>query len=178
VLSIEVIDVAPTNLTYSTPNIFTIDQTISDLVPTISGGAVVNYSIEPTLPNGLSFDEATGIISGTPTELSAATDYTVTATNSGGNTSFVLSIEVIEPLSIDDNVKSGFVIYPNPFLNSINVIHSFGRVNYALYSLDGKLIQNGILESSELLMPELPAGTYLLQLETEGKIQNFKIIKK
>ncbi|UPQ77900.1 putative Ig domain-containing protein [Flavobacterium azooxidireducens] len=178
ILSIEVIDVAPSSLTYSTPNVYTINEAISNLVPTISGGAVLNYSIEPSLPNGLSFDESTGIISGTPTELSSATNYTVTATNSGGSTNFMLSIEVIEPLSIDDALKSGFVLYPNPFESSINVIHSFGRVNYTLYSLDGKLIRNGILDSSELVMPELPNGTYLLQLETEGKIQNFKIIKK
>ncbi|WP_290860090.1 CotH kinase family protein, partial [Flavobacterium sp.] len=102
VLSIAVIDQAPMSLTYSTPNIFTIDEAITDLIPTISGGAVLDYSIEPSLPNGLSFNTASGIISGTPTELSAATNYTVTASNSGGSTSFVLSIAVIDqaPMSL------------------------------------------------------------------------------
>lgn len=47
---------------------------------TNTGGAVTQYSITPTLPTGLSFDATTGLISGTPTVTSAATDYTITAT--------------------------------------------------------------------------------------------------
>ncbi len=178
VLSIEVIDVAPSALTYATPNIYTINEAIADLIPAISGGTVLEYAIEPALPDGLSFDEVTGIISGTPTELSPATDYTVTATNSGGSTTFVLSIEVIEPMSVYDPLKSDFVIYPNPFETSITVRHNLGKVNYTLLSLEGKLIRKGILESTELPMPELSTGTYLLRLEANGEIQHFKLIKK
>jgi hypothetical protein len=95
VLSIEIIDAAPSSLSYSTPNVFTIDETIMDLQPTVSGENLV-FSIVPSLPNGLSFDTATGIISGTPTALQSPTDYEVTATNSGGSTSFTLSIEIID----------------------------------------------------------------------------------
>ena len=178
VLSIEVIDVAPSALTYATPNVYTINEAIADLIPAISGGTVLEYAIEPALPDGLSFDEVTGIISGTPTELSPATDYTVTATNSGGSTTFVLSIEVIEPMSVYDPLKSDFVIYPNPFETSITVRHNLGKVNYTLLSLEGKLIRKGILESTELPMPELSTGTYLLRLEANGEIQHFKLIKK
>ncbi|HQX04823.1 MAG TPA: CotH kinase family protein, partial [Flavobacterium sp.] len=82
-------------LQYNTPNVFTIGTTITALSPTVVAN-VDSYSIVPSLPNGLSFDESTGIISGTPTELSPATDYEVTATNSGGSTSFTLSIEIID----------------------------------------------------------------------------------
>ena len=175
-LSIEIIDSAPTNLSYSTPNVFIIDEAITNLVPMVSGENL-EFSIVPSLPNGLSFDESTGIISGTPTELSATTNYTVTASNSGGSTSFVLSIEVIAPLSIDDVSKSNFVIYPNPFKNSIHVTHSFERVKYTVHSADGKLIKKGILESFQILMPELPSGLYLLNLESDEKTQIFKIVK-
>ncbi|NMH23801.1 putative Ig domain-containing protein, partial [Flavobacterium solisilvae] len=94
-LSIAVIDVAPTLLSYATPNVFTIDEIIANLQPTVSGENLV-FSIVPSLPNGLSFDTITGIISGTPTVLQSATDYEVTATNSGGNISFTLSIEIID----------------------------------------------------------------------------------
>ncbi|NMH23774.1 putative Ig domain-containing protein, partial [Flavobacterium solisilvae] len=94
-LSIAVIDVAPTLLSYATPNVFTIDEIITNLQPTVSGENLV-FSIVPSLPNGLSFDTTTGIISGTPTVLQSATDYEVTATNSGGSVSFVLSIEIID----------------------------------------------------------------------------------
>jgi hypothetical protein len=66
---------------------------ISTLTPSVSG-YVAYYSISPALPTGLSFDTSTGEISGTPTELSAATTYTVTAHNSGGTSETTISIEV------------------------------------------------------------------------------------
>ncbi|SHN37867.1 cadherin-like beta sandwich domain-containing protein, partial [Mucilaginibacter sp. OK098] len=46
------------------------------------------------LPAGLNFDENTGIISGTPTAASPATNYTVTAYNSSGSTFATLNIKV------------------------------------------------------------------------------------
>jgi len=42
------------------------------------------YFVSPALPAGLSMANGTGIISGTPTALSPATNYTITAYNSGG----------------------------------------------------------------------------------------------
>ncbi|MFN8273797.1 MAG: putative Ig domain-containing protein [Flavobacteriaceae bacterium] len=46
------------------------------------------------MPVGLSFNTNSGVISGTPTAVSATAIYTVTATNSGGSTSFGISITV------------------------------------------------------------------------------------
>jgi riboflavin transporter FmnP len=111
ILSIEIIDSAPTTLSYTTPNVFIIDETITNLVPMVSGENL-EFSILPSLPNGLSFDETTGIISGTPTELSQATDYEVTATNSGGSTSFILSIEIIDsaPTTLSYTTPNVFII--------------------------------------------------------------------
>lgn len=50
------------------------------------------YSISPALPSGLTFDSATGTISGTPTAPSPATIYTITAANGAGSGSTTLSI--------------------------------------------------------------------------------------
>src|SRR5690606_12113851 len=44
-------------------------------------GSSPAYSISPALPAGLSFNTSTGAISGTPTVVSAAQNYTVTASN-------------------------------------------------------------------------------------------------
>ena len=57
-----------------------VESGITDIVPTIEGTALI-YSIEPVLENGLSFDNATGIISGTPSSVSN-TSHVVTVTNS------------------------------------------------------------------------------------------------
>lgn len=53
------------------------------------------YTISGTLPAGLFFDKYSGAITGTPTALQAATNYTVTATNGGGSSSFVVSIAIV-----------------------------------------------------------------------------------
>lgn len=66
-----------------------------------SGGSVTSYSISPALPSGLSFSTVTGLISGTPTALSSATNYTITArrvdANNGASSSdsAVFNLEVV-----------------------------------------------------------------------------------
>jgi hypothetical protein len=75
-------------LSYNSPNVFTRNTAIANLNPSVSGGAVISYSVSPALPSGLSLNTATGVISGTPTVVSANATYTVTATNSGGFTTF------------------------------------------------------------------------------------------
>lgn len=88
-------DNLPSNLVYSqNPASYSFKEQIIDNVPSSTGGAVTTYSISPALPAGLVLDTATGIISGTPTVLSSATNYTVTATNTGGSLAINLTISV------------------------------------------------------------------------------------
>ena len=64
--------------------------------PSVSGGEVVSWTVSPTLPTGLSIDATTGTISGSPVSLSSPASYTVTATNTGGSATAVLTIEVLK----------------------------------------------------------------------------------
>ena len=84
--------VAPSGLSYANIN-GTEGTAISNVIPTVTG-TVASYSIEPTLPAGLSIDPTTGVISGTPTATAASAIYTVRATNEGGNTSATLTVVV------------------------------------------------------------------------------------
>jgi N-acetylneuraminic acid mutarotase len=59
-----------------------------------SGGAITQCTVSPPLPAGLSLDPKTCTISGTPTEVTHATVFTITATNSGGSTTTRIEIEV------------------------------------------------------------------------------------
>ena len=52
------------------------------------------YYISPALPSGLIFNNATGVISGTPTAASSATNYTITAYNSKGSAKAIVNITV------------------------------------------------------------------------------------
>jgi len=54
------------------------------------------YTISPLPPAGLSLSTRTGVISGTPTTASPATNYTVTATNSSGSSMATVNIKVLQ----------------------------------------------------------------------------------
>jgi hypothetical protein len=59
-----------------------------------SGDAASSYSIAPALPAGLSFNTSTGLITGTPTSVSAQTTYTITATNAAGSSTDTFALAV------------------------------------------------------------------------------------
>jgi hypothetical protein len=100
VLSITVNDATPTSLAYLiNPAIYIQGTAIPANNPTSSGGAVVSYSVLPALPAGLTLNPVTGIISGTPTAVTPASNYSVTATNTGDSTSTLLSITVVSTAS-------------------------------------------------------------------------------
>lgn len=84
---------APGNLSYTSPQTFSTGTAITALSPTVTG-TVSAYSVSPALPAGLTLNTTTGQISGTPTAVSPAANYTVTAQNATGSTTFALSITV------------------------------------------------------------------------------------
>ena len=93
-LNITVNDVPPSTLRYSAnPVTYTKGLSIASNNPSSGGGAVVSYSIFRTrLPPIL--NPSNGVISGTPTVIAPVTNYTVTATNSGGSTTVGLNVTV------------------------------------------------------------------------------------
>ena len=83
-----------------------LNSAMDPLVPITAGGDITSWAIYPALPLGLEFDgimpgrstSETGTISGTPTELSSATLYTIWAnnSNSGQSGTFQLTLGVLE----------------------------------------------------------------------------------
>jgi sugar lactone lactonase YvrE len=71
---------------------------------------ISGYNISPALPAGLSFDGATGAISGTPTAVSPATNYTITAYNNLGSSSATVSITV-QPQAVITFQPLPFAVY-------------------------------------------------------------------
>src|ERR1700754_4683519 len=63
----------PTIVYIPATNTYTVGTPISTLSPTVLTGAPTSYSISAPLPAGLSFNTSTGVITGTPTAISATT---------------------------------------------------------------------------------------------------------
>jgi hypothetical protein len=95
VISISIIVIPPSNLSYGTTTLNLIkDVTMTAITPTASGSPVSSYSVSPSLPAGLNLNSTSGVINGTPTTVQSNITYTITATNSAGSTTINLSIGV------------------------------------------------------------------------------------
>ena len=92
----------------------TLYHTMTTITATTTGGTPTSWGIHPALPSGLTFNAATGAISGTPEVLQTTTvTYTVWANNSGGSFSDQINITVNDhppvPLNhFGDNITLNF----------------------------------------------------------------------
>jgi hypothetical protein len=94
VVSITVVLPAPSQLLYPQTTIYaTPGISITPLTPSVSG-TVKSYSSSPALPAGLTLDQTTGTISGTPTVAAPKTTYIISASNSGGSATAQITITV------------------------------------------------------------------------------------
>jgi len=123
VLSVTVNDQPPSALSYAIGSAaYTIGMPITANDPTNSGGSVASYSVSPAVPAGLSLSTITGIISGDPTAVTAAANYTVTATNSGGSTTATLTIAVnAVPVPTSPAAPAGLVYSPGNAVYTVGV---------------------------------------------------------
>ena len=90
--------VQPSSLSYPSFNgVLTLNAEFTSPYPSVNG-LNVTYSITPELPNGLSLNQDTGLISGKGEVLSDSTTYTVSASNIGGSTETVISLSVVKAI--------------------------------------------------------------------------------
>ncbi len=144
-LVITVSDLAPTALAYATSTvIYTVGNAIVPNAPSHAGGAVVSYTVTPSLPPGLSLDALTGVISGTPSLSTTTATYTVTATNSGGSTTADLTI------TVNDLAPSGLAYATNPAIYTVGTAIA-----------DNVPTHSGGAVTAYSVSPVLPAGLSL-----------------
>jgi len=104
---------------------------------------VSGYEIDKPLPPGLYFDTGTGIITGTPAAASPPTDYTITAYNTGGASSFTIQITVNEVLQAPNIGYVSPQVYSEfKTITPLSPINSGGAVT-STYTID-KLLPSGL----------------------------------
>ena len=64
-----------------------------------TGGVVDKYSISPQPAKGLIFNSATGLLTGKPEVVTAATQYSITGTNTAGSATQHFTLTVAQPLA-------------------------------------------------------------------------------
>src|SRR5262249_49639958 len=68
--------------------------------PAVTGGTPTAFDVTPPLPQGLTLDSQSGVISGVSFVASPQTTYVVKASNSDGFVTQSITIEIIEPATV------------------------------------------------------------------------------
>ena len=97
---------------------------------------------------------------------------------------YVSSGKYDRTVSVIENPKQTFVLYPNPTNNSVTVknICSLPILAYSITSLNGQNLINSsapnINNSIQIDFSHFPSGIYFLNLNCESNILTYKIIKE
>ena len=132
----------------------------------------------PAIPAGLTFNNATGLLSGTPT-LSTSFTFRVIASAGGCPTAPNLYSLVINPspaTAIDNSLANLVKVSPNPSNGDFNV--DFGTINMAkssvrVYDAQGKVVFTSENNSNlmTISLDKFANGIYLMEVETsKGRV--------
>ncbi len=145
-VTVQVVEEPPYNVTYSPASmVCTRETACTSVAPTASGDPVTSYSISPSLPSGLTINNTTGVISGTPHAGLDARPFTVYASNPGGTgtTTFNLTVVDFPPTNLVYSPSSQVCALNNPNCQFARPTNSGGVI------------------TKYTVAPALPSGLYL-----------------
>jgi len=160
-------------VSYTSPQIYVVNQSIKPLTPTISG-TVTAFSVSPALPTGLTLNTMTGTISGTPTLAAPPTDYTITAMNTYGASTTTLHFSVgavaVQSGAISRMVVAGTAVYPQvtispQYLTFTGTLYAKAADSGAVFVAPVTVTPSGGSYTLELAtQPATTAGSYAGQV--------------
>ncbi len=83
------------------------------------------------------------------------------------------------PLDTLHNETPRFSMYPNPATESVFITGLAGSARYRIFTADGRLVKSGEIEpTTPISVSELTIGMYLVQIESDGKTEVKKLLRK
>ncbi len=153
-IKIQIVDRAPVINYAPSSQVLTINVAMTPMVPNVSaGGAPTSFTVSPALPSNVTLNPVTGAITGTGISLLSPTVFTIFAFNSGGSTSYPVTLSIVNPAIVAPNIA----YLPNTYSLPINT--AFPSINP---------VNIGGPSSNWAISPALPAS--LNFSTTDGKI--------
>lgn len=106
------------------------------------------------------------------------TEYTVTVTDSDGNTALAMVFVDIRDVNVSESFLSQVQVYPNPTEGVIHINGIQGTVTYRLINSMGQVLMEGQRQGDFVLETGLPQGIYFLRLSDGSSTSTLKIAVK
>lgn len=91
---------------------------------------------------------------------------------------FVLDTQGEDSLIVVETQRNDIMIYPNPFIDKVNILADIYEGTFTVYSVDGKIISKGEFNSSEIDLSMVPKGILILELVSEKGVIRKQLIKQ
>ena len=146
--------VVPPSFTHASRTIAAVQNTaISPDTVISTGGTINSFAISPALPTGLSMNTVTGAISGTPTVLSALTNYRIIGTGPAGADTDTVAISVTNSTPTAPTLLSPAQNALNiPLSSSLTWNASVGATSYHVQVSTNATFASGIIVNDSSLV--------------------------